>query len=129
MASLLLPVIYLAFISLGLPDALLGAAALGDIGQHFPDTDEQYRGISSLKLLARVCGMLHDAGYTIGNADVTILLQRPKVAPYIGRIRETLAQVMDIDVSRLNVKATTEEGLGFTGSGEGAAVHAVVLLE
>ena len=112
-----------------LMDAMLGAAAMGDIGQHFPDSDEQYRGISSLKLLKQVCGMLNDAGYTVGNADVTILLQRPKVAPYIGKIRETLAQVMDIDVSQLNVKATTEEGLGFTGSGEGAAVHAVVLLE
>ena len=112
-----------------LMDAMLGAAALGDIGLHFPDNDEKYSGISSLELLRQVCEMIHDEGYTVGNADMTILMQRPKVAPYISQMREKLALVMDIDSERLNIKATTEEGLGFTGSGEGVAVHAVVLLE
>lgn len=112
-----------------LMDALLGAAAMGDIGQHYPDTQEQYRGISSLVLLKDVCEKLYDAGYAIGNADVTVILQRPKIAMYIPQIRAKLAQTMDIDEHRLNIKATTEEGLGFTGSGEGAAAHAVALLE
>ena len=112
-----------------LMDALLGAAAMGDIGQHFPDTDERYRGISSLKLLGEVCELLYDAGYAIGNADITLILQRPKVAAYISQMRDNLARTMDVDIGRISIKATTEEGLGFTGDGEGAAAHAVVLLE
>ena len=110
-------------------DALLGAAALGDIGKHFPDTDPAYKGADSLKLLERVVVLLEERGFAVGNVDATVLAQRPKLAPYIPKMRENLARVMGVDPSRVNVKATTEEGLGFTGSGEGMAAHAVALIE
>ena len=110
-------------------DALLGAACLGDIGRHFPDTDPAYKGIDSQLLLAHTRDLLHTAGYRIGNIDVTLIAQAPKLAPYIEAMRETLARTLGIDVDRLNVKATTEERLGFTGRGEGISCHAVCLLE
>ena len=112
-----------------LMDALLGAAGLPDIGAQFPDTDERYRGISSMLLLAEVMRLLRENGFRVGNADVTVLAQRPKLKDYIPQMRENLAQAMDIPPDRVNIKATTEEGLGFTGSGEGIACHAVCLLE
>ena len=110
-------------------DALLGAAALRDIGYHFPDSREEFRGVSSLKLLGEVKGLLAEAGYTVVNIDSTLVLQRPKVAAYIGKMAENIAAALGISVDRVNVKATTEEKLGFTGSGEGAAAHAVALIE
>ena len=110
-------------------DALLGAAALGDIGGLFPDTDAAYAGISSLLLLERVAEKLREAGYAVVNIDATILAQAPKLAPYRERMRERLARALELDVSRVSVKATTEEGLGFTGEGLGIAAHAVALLE
>ena len=109
-------------------DALLGAAALGDIGKHFPDTDERYKGADSLKLLEEVGRLLAEKGYTVGNVDATIVAQRPKMAPHIPVMRENIARVLHVDVDRINVKATTEEKLGFTGSGEGIAAHAVCLI-
>lgn len=109
-------------------DALLGAAALPDIGQQFSDKDPAYAGISSVKLLAQVAVLIAQAGYAVGNIDATILCQRPKLAPHIPLMREIIAQTLSTDISQVNVKATTEEGLGFTGSGEGIAAHAVVLL-
>ena len=109
-------------------DALLGAAGLGDIGKHFPDTDPAYAGADSLKLLEHVVRLLEERGFAVGNVDATILAQRPKLAPYIPTMRDNLARVMGIAPERVNVKATTEEGLGFTGSGEGMAAHAVCLL-
>ena len=109
-------------------DALLGAAALGDIGQHFPDTDPAYAGADSLALLKAVMGLLSKAGYTVGNVDATILAQAPKLAPHIPQMRENLARAMGVDVGQVSVKATTEEGLGFTGQKEGIAAHAVALL-
>jgi len=109
-------------------DALLGAAGLGDIGQHFPDTDPAYAGADSLKLLEHVAALLGEAGYSVGNVDATILAQRPKLAPHIPDMRDNLARAMGVAPSRVSVKATTEEGLGFTGSGEGMAAHAVCLL-
>ena len=110
-------------------DALLGAAALGDIGRHFPDTDPQYAGADSLVLLDRVMELLGEKGYTVGNVDATIIAQRPKLAPYIPQMGQNLAQRMGITLDQVNVKATTEEKLGFTGSGEGIAVHAVCILK
>lgn len=110
-------------------DALLGAAAMPDIGNLFPDKDPAYAGISSMKLLAEVKERLMQAGWQIGNVDVTMLAQRPKLAPYISSMRRNLAHCLAIDVEQVNVKATTEEGLGFTGTGEGMACHAVCLLE
>lgn len=110
-------------------DALLGAAGLGDIGKHFPDTDPAYAGADSLKLLEHVVGLLGERGFAVGNVDATILAQRPKLAPHIPLMRDNLAQVIGVDPGRVNVKATTEEGLGFTGSGEGMAAHAVALIE
>lgn len=110
-------------------DALLGAAGLWDIGHAFPDTDSAYEGISSLVLLERVMEMLEQNGYRVGNVDATILAQRPKLAPYIPAMRSTLARVMKVPESCVNVKATTEEGLGFSGREEGIAAHAVALLE
>lgn len=110
-------------------DALLGAAGLWDIGHAFPDTDPAYAGISSLLLLERVMEMLHDKGLRVGNVDATILAQRPKLAAHIPAMRQALARTMGVDEARVNVKATTEEGLGFTGRGEGMAAHAVALLE
>lgn len=109
-------------------DALLGALALGDIGQHFPDTDPQYSGADSLRLLSRVIELIHTHGGQVGNVDATILAQAPKLAPHIPAMRENLARTMGVDVSQVSVKATTEEGLGFTGHKEGIAVHAVALL-
>ena len=108
-------------------DALLGALALGDIGKHFPDKDPQYKGISSLILLKKTAELVRSRGYKVGNVDATVLAQRPKLAPYIPSMRENIADALGIDVDRVSVKATTEEGLGFTGSGEGIAAHAVVL--
>ncbi len=110
-------------------DALLGAAALGDIGKLFPDTSAEYKDISSILLLKRVIGRIHDLGYIVGNADMTILAQRPKLAGYIDSMRENIARALCTDVSNVSVKATTEEGMGFTGSGEGMAAQAVVLLK
>ncbi|GHV33499.1 2-C-methyl-D-erythritol 2,4-cyclodiphosphate synthase [Clostridia bacterium] len=109
-------------------DALLGAAALGDIGQLFPDTDERYGGADSIELLGRVTELLRGRGYTVGNADATVIAQNPKLAPHIGRMRENLARAMGVELSRVSVKATTEERMGFTGIGEGIAAHAVCLL-
>ena len=110
-------------------DALLGAAALGDIGKLFPDTDAAYAGISSILLLERVAERLREAGYAVVNLDATVLAQAPKLAPYRERMRENLARALSLDTSRVSVKATTEEGLGFTGEGLGIAAHAVALLE
>ena len=112
-----------------LMDALLGAAALGDIGRHFPDNDDTYKGISSLLLLDRVMELLRSRGYTVGNADVTIIAQKPKLAPYMEDMRRQLAAHMGCGIDAVNVKATTEEHLGFTGAGLGIAAHAVVLIE
>ena len=109
-------------------DALLGAAGLGDIGQHFPDTDPAYAGADSLKLLEHVAGLLRERGFVVGNVDATVLAQRPKLAPHIPRMRENLARAMGAEPAQVNVKATTEEGLGFTGTGEGIAAQAVCLL-
>ena len=109
-------------------DSLLGAAALGDICQIFPDSDPRYAGADSLELLAAVCGLVRGRGYEIGNVDATLIAQRPKVAAHIPRMRENLARACGVDVSQVSVKATTEEGLGFTGAGEGMAAQAVCLL-
>ncbi len=110
-------------------DALLGAAALGDIGQHFPDKDPAYSGVSSMLLLQKVMELLNSAGWRVGNVDATILAQAPKLAPHIPQMRQALAAGMGVDVSQVSVKATTEEGLGFTGEGQGIAAHAVALIE
>lgn len=109
-------------------DALLGALALGDIGKHFPDTSDDYAGIDSKKLLASVMNMVRERGWNLANADITIALQRPKLAGYIQDMRQCLADVMGVDVSNISVKATTTEKLGFVGRGEGCEVYAVVLL-
>ena len=110
-------------------DALLGAAGLGDIGQHFPDSDDRFLDADSLELLRQVCGMLSERGYRIGNVDVTVIAQRPKLAGFIPAMRENLAAVMGLRPEDVNVKATTEEKLGFTGEGLGIAAHAVALIE
>ena len=125
MVQLVLIVIYLALISMGFRDALLGAAGLGDIGHHFPDTDEQYRGVSSMKLIEKVKGLLDEGLYKVANVDVTVICQKPKVAPYIDEMRDNIARVLDVHESRINVKGTTTEGLGFTGEGQGIAAMAV----
>lgn len=110
-------------------DALFGAAALGDIGSHFPDTDPQYKGADSLKLL-QLCGQELEAhGWKVGNIDATIVAQRPKLLPYVPQMRENIARVLHISVEQVSLKGKTEEGLGFTGTGEGMAVHAVCLIE
>lgn len=109
-------------------DALLGAAGMGDIGRHFPDTDPRYAGADSLKLLGCVMEMLSAAGWKVGNVDSTIVAQRPKLAPYLPQMQQNLARAMDVQPDQINVKATTEEKLGFTGSGEGMAAQAVALL-
>lgn len=109
-------------------DALLGAAALGDIGAHFPDTDEKYKGADSLKLLSEVGGMLSDKMYFIQNIDATIIAQAPKMRPYIDEMRKNIAETLGIDMDQVNVKATTEEHLGFTGRGEGISASAVCVL-
>lgn len=110
-------------------DALLGAAALGDIGKHFPDSEERYRGISSLALLKEVKALLDAELYIVENIDATIIAEHPKLAPYLQEMRENMANTLGIDISQISVKATTEEGLGFIGSGEGIAAQAVCLLE
>ena len=110
-------------------DALLGAAGLGDIGRHFPDTDPAYKGADSLKLLAHVRALLEARGLRLGNLDVTVIAQAPKLAPHIDRMRQNLADTLGVEPARVNVKATTEEHLGFTGRGEGISAHAVCLLE
>lgn len=110
-------------------DALLGAAALGDIGKHFPDTDPAYKGISSIRLLEHVADLLEEHQFLIGNIDATIIAQRPKMRPYIDTMRENIAKALKIEADQINVKATTEEGLGFTGSGEGISSQAICMLE
>lgn len=110
-------------------DALLGAAAMGDIGKLFPDTDDRYLGADSIALLREVDRRLTEAGYRLGNLDVTVIAQRPKLAPYINQMRQNLAAALHTELQNVSVKATTEEHLGFTGSGEGIAAHAVCLLE
>lgn len=109
-------------------DGILGAIGEGDIGRHFPDTDPAFKGADSLKLLAHVAGIADGQGYRLGNLDATIIAQMPKMAPHIRNMRENIAAVLNADVGQVNVKATTEEGLGFSGSGEGIAAHAVVLM-
>ena len=110
-------------------DALLGAAALGDIGQLFPDSDAAYAGADSIALLERVTALLREHGWQVGNVDATVVAQAPRLAPYIPEMRRRLAEAMGLDVDCVSVKATTEERLGFTGSGEGMAAHAVALIE
>ena len=110
-------------------DALLGAAALGDIGKHFPDTDNRYKGISSIILLEHVGKLLNEKGYSVGNVDATIVAQRPKMLPHIPQMRENIAKALNVDVDRINVKATTEEHLGFTGNGQGISSYAVAGIE
>ena len=110
-------------------DALLGAAALGDIGKHFPDTDPAYKGISSVKLLVHVAGLLKENGYAVGNIDATIIAQKPKMAPHIPQMRKNMAEALGIPESKINIKATTEEGLGFTGTGEGISSQAIASLD
>lgn len=110
-------------------DALLGAAALGDIGKHFPDTDDAYKGISSIKLLERVGDLINDAGYYIINIDATIIAQKPKLRPYIEDMEKNTAKALGLDPDQINIKATTEEGLGFTGAMEGIAAQAVCSID
>ena len=110
-------------------DSLLGAAAMGDIGKHFPDSDEKYAGADSMVLMGVVRDMITEAGYRIGNVDATIIAQKPKMAPHIPMMREKIAEVLGVEISRINVKATTEEGLGFTGEGLGIACQSISLLE
>lgn len=110
-------------------DALLGAAALGDIGRHFPDTDEKFAGADSMKLLAKVVRLVREKGYRVGNVDATIVAQAPKLAPHIERMAENIARVLGVERDCVNVKATTEERLGFTGSGEGMSAYAVAGIE
>ena len=109
-------------------DAILGAIAEGDIGRHFPDTDPAYKGADSLKLLEHVGNLAAERGYTLGNLDATIIAQRPKMAPHIMQMRENVARVLNATIGQINVKATTEEGLGFSGVGDGISSHAVVLM-
>ncbi len=109
-------------------DALLGALALGDIGKYFPDTDPEYEGADSLKLLSRTAELINKNGYCVGNIDATILCQKPKLAPYILSMRENIAKALKTEIQNISVKATTEEKLGFTGSGEGISAHCVTLL-
>ena len=109
-------------------DAMLGAAALGDIGKHFPDTDEKYRGISSLTLLEKVGELVESEGYFVENIDATIIAQKPKMRPYIDEMRKNIADKLHLDISQVNVKATTEEGLGFTGNMEGISSQAICML-
>ena len=110
-------------------DALLGAAALGDIGKHFPDTDPAYKGADSVKLLEHVGRLIREAGYSIENIDATIIAQRPKMRPHIDTMRRNIKEALGIELDQINVKATTEEGLGFTGSEEGISAQAICLLQ
>ncbi len=109
-------------------DSILGALALGDIGKHFPDTDEKYKGADSMKLLEHVYNLIKEKGYAIGNLDATIIAQAPKMAPHIQKMRENIARVLNTDINNINVKATTEEGLGFTGNKEGISAQSICLL-
>ncbi|HTY11282.1 MAG TPA: 2-C-methyl-D-erythritol 2,4-cyclodiphosphate synthase [Bacteroidota bacterium] len=109
-------------------DALLGAASLGDIGKHFPDSDQQFKGISSLVLLERVAKLISDHHYEIINVDTTVVLQRPKIAPYVDQMKSNIAAALHLDASKISIKATTNEGLGFIGAGEGAVAYAVALI-
>ena len=109
-------------------DAVLGAMGAPDIGHLFPDKDERYRGISSMKLTEEVAGRMCGAGYAVGNIDITVIAQRPKLAPYLDEMKNNIAHAFSCDISAVNIKATTEEGLGFTGEGQGIAAHAVCLL-
>lgn len=109
-------------------DSLLGASALGDIGKHFPDTDPKYKGISSIALLKEVGKLLYENGYKISNIDSTIIAQKPKMAPHIPLMRKNIANALNIDIDQINVKATTEEGLGFTGEGLGISSQSICLL-
>lgn len=109
-------------------DSLLGALALGDIGKHFPDTDPKYKGADSIELLKHVTGLINEQGYTLGNLDATVIAQAPKLAPYIEQVRKNIADAIGCDISQVNVKATTEEKLGFTGDGSGISAHCVALL-
>ena len=109
-------------------DSILGALALGDIGKHFPDTDEKYKGIDSIKLLQFVYNLMIEKGYNIGNIDCTIIAQSPKMAPYIYSMRENISKSLNTDIENINVKATTEEGLGFTGSKQGIAAQSICML-
>ncbi|MDY4078631.1 MAG: 2-C-methyl-D-erythritol 2,4-cyclodiphosphate synthase [Clostridium sp.] len=109
-------------------DSLLGAASLGDIGKHFPDTDDRFKGISSIELLKEVGKLISEKGYKIGNIDATIIAQKPKMAPHIPLMRENIASALNIDLEQINVKATTEEGLGFTGEGKGISSQSICLL-
>lgn len=110
-------------------DAILGAAALGDIGKWFPDTEEKYKGASSIKLLEEVSSILNKEGYKLVNIDATIVAQAPKMRPYIDKMRENIAEALNAEVNQINVKATTEEGLGFTGNGEGISSQAICFIE
>lgn len=110
-------------------DALLGAAGLGDIGTHFPDNDLRYKGIESIRLLEAVYGFLLGAGWKVGNIDATVIAQKPRLSAYIQQMRENIALALNIEINRVNIKATTEEGLGFTGGGLGISAHAVVLIQ
>ena len=110
-------------------DSLLGAASLGDIGLHFPDSDDNFKGISSLSLLTRVGKLIHENGYTVCNIDSTIIAQKPKMAPHIDLMRTNIASALSISVDQINIKATTEEGLGFTGAGEGISAQSICLLK
>lgn len=109
-------------------DSILGALALGDIGRHFPDTDEKYKGADSMKLLEHVYNLIKEKGYAIGNLDATIIAQAPKMAPHIQKMRENIARVLNTDINNVNVKATTEEGLGFTGNKQGISSQSICLL-
>lgn len=109
-------------------DALLGAAGAGDIGRHFPDSDDRYKGISSLSLLSRVGAVLSEKGFSVGNIDAVVVAQRPKLAPYMNEMKINMAKALAIDPGRVNVKATTTEGLGFTGTGEGIAAYGTALI-
>lgn len=110
-------------------DALLGAAALGDIGRHFPDTDERFKGADSQKLLAQAAEMAREKGYTVDNVDATVVAEAPKLAPYLAEMRDNISRILGVDLDQVNVKATTEEHLGFTGRGEGMSAYAVCGLE
>ncbi|GAA0673247.1 MULTISPECIES: 2-C-methyl-D-erythritol 2,4-cyclodiphosphate synthase [Clostridium] len=109
-------------------DSILGAAALGDIGNHFPDTDSKYKNISSLELLKHVKSLIEDNGFSIGNIDATIIAQKPKMSPHIQKMRENISSILGIELDQINIKATTEEGLGFTGSGCGISAQSIALL-
>ena len=112
-----------------LMDAMLGAAALGDIGLHFPDTDPEYKGISSIKLLEQVGRLINEKGFSLSNADITVVAQAPKLRPFIDAMRKNIADTLNVGLDQVNIKATTEEGLGFTGSGEGISATAVCMLK